>query len=81
MPVRITLLAVFVLLVCAGPAPASSVVYIKDHNVWLTNPDGSGYTIIQAPGPVSSFDTVGVTREPAGGSQWPTSDRLLGAGI
>jgi anti-sigma-K factor RskA len=46
-----------------------------------TNPDGSGYTIIQAPGPVSSFDAVGVTREPAGGSQWPTSDRLLGAGI
>jgi len=42
MPVRITLLAVVVLLVCAGPAPASSVVYIKDHNVWLANPDGSG---------------------------------------
>jgi anti-sigma-K factor RskA len=49
--------------------------------VLRTNSDGSGYTIIQAPGPVSSFDTVGVTREPAGGSQWPTSDRLLGAGI
>jgi hypothetical protein len=46
-----------------------------------TGPDGSGYTIIQAPGPVSEFDDVGVTREPAGGSQWPTSDRLLGAGI
>jgi hypothetical protein len=42
MPVRITLLAVVVLLVCAGPAPASSVVYIKDYNVWLASPDGSG---------------------------------------
>ena len=49
--------------------------------VLRTDPDGSGYTIIKAPGPVSSFDTVGVTREPTGGSQWPTSDRLLGAGI
>jgi anti-sigma-K factor RskA len=49
--------------------------------VLRTNPDGTGYTIIQAPGPVNSFDTVGVTREPAGGSAWPTSDRLLGAGI
>jgi anti-sigma-K factor RskA len=52
-----------------------------DGGVLRTNPDGSGYTIIQAPGPVSSFETIGVTREPAGGSKWPTSDRLLGAGI
>jgi anti-sigma-K factor RskA len=53
----------------------------KSGGVLRTNPDGSGYTIIQAPGPVNSFDTVGVTREPDGGSEWPTSDRLLGAGI
>jgi anti-sigma-K factor RskA len=53
----------------------------KSGGVLRTNPDGSGYTIIQAPGPVSNFDTVGVTREPEGGSEWPTSDRLLGAGI
>jgi hypothetical protein len=53
----------------------------KSGGVLRTNPDGSGYTIIQVPGPVSSFDTVGVTREPDGGSEWPTSDRLLGAGI
>lgn len=49
--------------------------------VLRTNPDGSGYTIIQAPGPVAQFEAVGITREPAGGSQWPTSERLLGAGI
>ena len=51
-----------------------------DGGVLRTNPDGSGYTIIQAPGPVSSFEGIGVTREQAG-SKWPTSDRLLGAGI
>ena len=34
-------------LVCAGlalapPAAADSLAYVKDHNVWLANPDGSG---------------------------------------
>jgi WD40-like Beta Propeller Repeat len=29
-------------LAAAGPAAADSIVYIKDHNVWLANPDGSG---------------------------------------
>ncbi|MFN0072881.1 MAG: anti-sigma factor domain-containing protein [Chloroflexota bacterium] len=49
--------------------------------VLRTNPDGSGYTIIQSPGPLSRYTGVGVTQEPAGGSPWPTTDRLLGAGI
>jgi hypothetical protein len=26
----------------AGPAAADSLVFVKDHNVWLANPDGSG---------------------------------------
>ena len=26
----------------AGPAAADSIVYVKDHNVWLANADGSG---------------------------------------
>jgi hypothetical protein len=26
----------------AGPAAADSIVYVKDHNVWLANSDGSG---------------------------------------
>jgi hypothetical protein len=30
------------LLVLAGPAGADSLVFIKDANVWLANPDGSG---------------------------------------
>ncbi|MDQ3936873.1 MAG: DPP IV N-terminal domain-containing protein, partial [Actinomycetota bacterium] len=29
-------------LAIAGPAAANSIVYIKDHNVWIANPDGSG---------------------------------------
>jgi hypothetical protein len=35
-------LGVVALLVCAGFAQASSLVYVKDHDVWLANPDGSG---------------------------------------
>ena len=29
-------------LATAGPAAAESIVYIKDHNVWVANPDGTG---------------------------------------
>ncbi|HST40039.1 MAG TPA: hypothetical protein VLK58_11045 [Conexibacter sp.] len=29
-------------LACAAPASADSIAYVKDHNVWLANPDGSG---------------------------------------
>ena len=29
-------------LTSAGPAAADSIVYIKDHNVWIANPDGGG---------------------------------------
>ena len=33
---------VVTLLALAGTAQASSIVFIKDHNVWLASPDGSG---------------------------------------
>ena len=33
---------VVALLALAGTAQASSIVFIKDHNVWLASPDGSG---------------------------------------
>lgn len=49
--------------------------------VLRTNPDGSGYTIIRTPGPPTSFESVIITREPAGGSQQPTTDRLLWTAI
>ena len=52
-----------------------------DGGILRTNPDGSGYTLIHAPGPIQQFDGVGVTREPVGGSRWPTTDRLIGSEI
>jgi hypothetical protein len=42
MLLRTLLGAVAALLVCVGSAHASSWVYVKDHNVWLANPDGTG---------------------------------------
>src|SRR3954465_4877519 len=42
MPLRTLLGAVAALLVCTGSAHASSLVYVKDYNVWLANPDGTG---------------------------------------
>lgn len=38
----VPLLVLFLGLVSAGAAGASSLVFIKDNNVWLANPDGSG---------------------------------------
>src|SRR3954470_6239689 len=42
MLLRTLLGAVAALLVCVGSAHASSLVYVKDYNVWLANPDGTG---------------------------------------
>jgi hypothetical protein len=42
MLLRVALGAVAALLVCAGSAQASSLVYIKNYNVWTANPDGTG---------------------------------------
>jgi hypothetical protein len=39
---RSVLVAFLALLVCAGTAQASSIVFIKDYDVWLANPDGTG---------------------------------------
>jgi hypothetical protein len=40
---------------------------------------GDGYTIIQLPNDVQSFDSIGLTDEPGNGSAWPTTPRVLGA--
>ncbi|HEU4657007.1 MAG TPA: hypothetical protein VFR97_05760 [Capillimicrobium sp.] len=37
-----TIAAVAAVLACAAPAGAASLTYIKDHDVWISNPDGSG---------------------------------------
>jgi hypothetical protein len=42
---------------------------------------GDGYTIIQLPADVQSFDSIGLTDEPGYGSAWPTTPRVIGAPI
>jgi hypothetical protein len=42
---------------------------------------GDGYTMIQVPADVQSFDSIGLTDEPGNGSAWPTTPRVLGAAI
>jgi hypothetical protein len=42
---------------------------------------GDGYTIIQLPADVQSFDSIGLTDEPGNGSAWPTTPRVMGAPI
>ncbi len=39
---------------------------------------GAGTWIVRAPRPLGEYEAVGVTVEPAGGSQGPTSPRVLG---
>jgi len=42
---------------------------------------GNGYTLIQVPTDLSSFDSVGITDEPGTGSKWPTTPRVIGTVI
>jgi hypothetical protein len=42
---------------------------------------GNGYTLIQVPPDVQSFEGIGVTEEPGQGSAWPTSPRIMGGRI
>jgi len=39
---------------------------------------GNGYTLIQVPTDLQTFDSVGVTDEPGTGSAWPTTPRVIG---
>jgi anti-sigma-K factor RskA len=39
---------------------------------------GDGYTVIQVPPDLQSFDSIGLTDEPGTGSAWPTSPRVIG---
>jgi anti-sigma-K factor RskA len=49
--------------------------------VFSVNPDGYASLEVMAPQPLSSFDSIGVSIEPFGGSQSPTGDRVLGGVI
>jgi len=42
---------------------------------------GNGYTLIQVPPDVTSFEGIGVTEEPGTGSAWPTTQRIMGGAI
>jgi len=68
----------------------------KTYQVWLIDPDGGrtsgglfkplsaqGYTTatIHAPRPLDAFKGIGVTVEPEGGSEGPTSPRVLGVDL
>ena len=39
---------------------------------------GDGYTMIQVPADVQSYDSIGLTDEPGSGSAWPTTPRVIG---
>lgn len=43
-----------------------------------TDPQGSAYTLLQCPAPCQSYQRVGLTEEPAGGSLAPTGQRVIG---
>jgi hypothetical protein len=42
---------------------------------------GDGYTLIQVPSDLQSFESIGLTDEPGTGSQWPTTPRVMGSPI
>ena len=42
-----------------------------------TDPQGNAYALVQCPGQCGSWQSVGVTEEPAGGSPAPTGQRVL----
>ncbi len=43
-----------------------------------TDRGGSGYTLIKVPTNLQSYDSIGITEEPATGSPWPTTPRVVG---
>jgi anti-sigma factor RsiW len=62
----------------------------QTYQVWLTNADtrvsagflraydeGVFYAILQAPGSLSDYQGLGITREPIGGSRGPTGPRII----
>lgn len=46
-----------------------------------TDANGNGYTLINCPGPLTTWQGFGITEEPAAGSPAPTGQRLLGGTV
>jgi anti-sigma-K factor RskA len=79
-------------LLCVYGMPALPVG--KSYQVWLikdgkrdsgglfqVSPDGFGLLVLRPQRPLSEYNAVGITVEPAGGSPAPTSPRVLGASL
>jgi anti-sigma-K factor RskA len=49
--------------------------------VFSVNDEGYGVLYITSPNPLASYQAVGVTIEPAGGSPGPTGDKVLGGNL
>jgi anti-sigma-K factor RskA len=49
--------------------------------VFTVNPEGYGVLYISSPNPLASYQAVGVTIEPAGGSPGPTGEKVLGGDL
>lgn len=49
--------------------------------VFSVNPEGYGMLYIQSPNPLVSYQAVGITIEPAGGSPGPTGEKVLGGDL
>lgn len=49
--------------------------------VFSVNRAGYGWLYIRSPDPLASYDAVGITIEPEGGSPGPTGDKVLGGNL
>jgi anti-sigma-K factor RskA len=49
--------------------------------VFSVNPEGYGVLYITSPNPLASYQAVGITIEPAGGSPGPTGEKVLGGDL
>ncbi len=57
-----------------GTTPVSAGLLWPDRS-------GNGYAIIQVPTDLQNFDSIGLSDEPGSGSQWPTTQRVIGGAL
>ena len=71
------------------PAPAGQAYQLwlvrdgqrDSGGLFAPDPQGRGVLVVQAPQPLQSYQAVGVTLEPAGGSPGPTGPRVFGGSL